>query len=72
MYPGSRAVLSKGGANNSASPTSRLINSRSSDAMARSARSREAAPDMTAQDCAMESIRHSSLTEAPSGVPSSK
>jgi hypothetical protein len=40
--------------------------------MARWARAGSAAPEMTAQDWAMESMRHSSLAEAPSGVPSSK
>ena len=40
--------------------------------MARLARSGSAAPEMTPQDWAIESIRHSSLDADPSGVPSSK
>ena len=39
--------------------------------MAGAARAGSAAPDNAAQDCAMESIRHSSLGDEPSGVPSS-
>ena len=45
---------------------------RSSDSMARAARAGLAAPEITLQDCAMASMRHSSLPAEPSGVPSSK
>ncbi len=47
------------------------ISSRSTAAIARLARSGLATPDMTAQDWAIESIRHSSLAAEPIGVPSS-
>ncbi len=40
--------------------------------MARAARRGSAAPESTAQDWAMESIRHSAFSAEPSGVPSSK
>ena len=39
--------------------------------MARPARPRSAAPEIAAQDCEIESIRHSSSVAEPSGVPSS-
>ena len=50
MYPGSSGVWSNGGVNSSASPSSGRINSRSTAAMARAARSLSAAPEITAQD----------------------
>ena len=65
------AVRSNGGVNSNARPSSPRISSRSTAAIARRARSGSAAPDMTAQDWAIESIRHSSLAAEPSGVPSS-
>ena len=40
-------------------------------AIACAARAGSAAPEIAAQDCAMESMRHSSLAAEPSGVPSS-
>jgi hypothetical protein len=40
--------------------------------MARAARDGSPAPEITAHDWAIESMRHSALTAAPSGVPSSK
>jgi hypothetical protein len=40
--------------------------------MTRRARAGSAAPEITLQDCAIESMRHSSLVEEPNGVPSSK
>jgi len=40
-------------------------------AIARTARVGSPAPDIAAQDWAMESMRHSSLSAEPSGVPSS-
>jgi hypothetical protein len=40
--------------------------------MARAARAGSAAFESTAQDCAIESIRHSAFSADPSGVPSSK
>ena len=63
---------SKGGVNNRASPSSRLIRYSSTAAMARAARTGSAAPEITLQDCAIESIRHSLFATEPSGVPSSK
>ena len=47
--------------NSSARPSCGRISSRSTAAIACAARSGDAAPDRTAQDCAMQSIRHSSL-----------
>ncbi len=61
----------RGFAQRSASPVQRRISSRSSDAIARAARSASAAPDNTAQDWAIESIRHSSSVLVPSQPPSS-
>jgi hypothetical protein len=40
--------------------------------IARTARAASPPPEMTAQDWAMESIRHSSLATDPNAVPSSK
>jgi hypothetical protein len=53
-------------------PSSRLTRCSSTAARALAARSGSAAPEITAHDCAIESIRHSSLAAEPSGVPSSK
>ena len=64
--------MSNGGANSSARPSSRRISSRSTAAIACAARSGAAAPESTAQDCAIASMRHSSLAAEPSGSPSSK
>ena len=65
-------VLSNGGANSSASLSCGRISSRSTAAIACSARADAAAPESTPQDWAMASIRHSSFAAEPSGVPSSK
>ena len=51
--------------NSSASRSCGRISSRSTAAIARAARSGSAAPESTAQDCAIESIRHSSLAAEP-------
>ncbi len=72
MYPGSSGVLSNGGVKSSTSPSPRRTRYSSTAAIARRLRSLSPAPEMTAQDCAIESIRHSSLAAEPSGVPSSK
>ena len=60
MYPGSSGVRSKGGVNSRASPGSGRIRWSVTEAMAARARAGSAAPERTAQDCAMLSMRHSS------------
>ena len=72
MYPGSSGVWSKGGVKSRTRPSSRRTRYSSTAAMARAARTGLAAPEITPQDCAIESMRHSMLEAEPSGVPSSK
>jgi hypothetical protein len=63
---------SNGGVNSSTNPSPRRMRYSSTAAIARSVRERSAAPDSTLHDCAIESMRHSTLLAEPSGVPSSK
>jgi hypothetical protein len=64
-------VRSKAGVNNCTRPSLRLTSCAFTADMARSARLASPAPDITAQDWAIESILHSSLATEPKGVPSS-
>ena len=55
------AIWSNGGVNSRTSPSSRRTRCSSTAAIARAARVGSAAPESTLQDCAIESIRHSSF-----------
>ena len=58
--------------NSSTRPSSRRTRYLSTAAIARAARAGSAAREITLQDCAIESMRHSLFATEPSGVPSSK
>ena len=71
MYPGSCAERSNGGVSSTTIFATRRTRCVRTESIARSARRSGAAPESTAQDCAMESMLHSSFCAEPSGVPSS-
>jgi hypothetical protein len=64
--------LSNGGSSSRISCAPRRTSRARTASIACSALRREVSPHSTAHDCDSESIRHSSLSREPSGVPSSK
>ncbi len=64
--------MSNGGVKRREIPSAPRMSRRSTSAIAEVARSGLAAPEITAQLCAMLSIWHSGRVAEPSGVPSSK
>ena len=70
--PGVGTMRSNGGVSSSTRPSSRRTRCVSTDSIAWRARAGSPAPEITAHDCAIASIRHSAFSRDPSGVPSSK
>src|SRR5207249_11342299 len=60
IYPGSRGVRSNGGVKSITSPSPRRTRRSLTAVIALAARSGSATPEITPQDCAIESIWHSS------------